>query len=381
MPKLTDVLTPAIILDLDKLERNCARMLARAEEFGVALRPHLKTAKSAEVAKVALAGRHSGVTVSTLAEVEYFLEKGYVDITYAVGITTQKIDRLAELQSLHNAAITISGDTVDAIRGAAIRARELDAQFRVLIEIDCGAGRGGVDPESDELVLLAELIGGSEALQLAGVLTHAGQSYAARSLEEISAIAETERAAAVRAAHRLRAAGHEVPCVSIGSTPTALCAKSLEGVTEIRPGVYMFMDLDQVMLGVATIDDIAVSVLATVIGQNKKSRCLLVDAGALAISKDLSADHHDDGIGYGFVCELDGGAPVPGLRVKTVHQEHGFIVSDDDWDSITDRYPVGTRLRILPNHACMTVASYKQYLTVRGQNPAILSSWDKATGW
>jgi D-serine deaminase-like pyridoxal phosphate-dependent protein len=372
--RLSDILTPAAIIDLDRLERNCARMLQRARDLGVSLRPHLKTAKSAEVARLATGGQ-GPITVSTLSEIDYFARAGFKDITYSVGIAAAKIPELARLHRDLDVTINLVADSVVAVRAVGEAAGQAAASFPVFIEIDCGSGRGGVDWDGPELLEIAGAIATAPALSLAGVLTHAGHSYDTGSVAEIERIAEDERLAVIRAAERLRTAGFTVPVVSVGSTPTATFARSLEGVTEMRPGVYTFQDLAQAALGVCAIDDIAVSVLTTVIGDNPRSDRLLIDAGGLALSKDLSADRTDSRFGYGLVCPSDGRAPLDGVRVTGVHQEHGFVAGAG-----VDR-AIGTRLRVLPNHACMTVAPYQEYHVVRGASEDVIAVWDKAIGW
>lgn len=379
--RLSDIATPAAIIDLDRLERNCERMLARARQFGVILRPHLKTAKCAEIARLATGRAGGPITVSTLSEVAYFGRAGYRDITYAVGIAPAKIRVLGGLQHELDIRVNLLVDSVAGATAAAEAARKAEASFAVLIEIDCGGGRGGVAWDGSELLPIAEALSEASHLSLAGVLTHGGHSYGASDVVEIERIAEDERLAATGAAQRLRDVGFAVDTVSVGSTPTATFARSLEGVTEIRPGVYTFFDLHQVLLQVCDVDDIAVSVLTTVIGQNPRSCRLLVDAGALALSKDLSANDVNRQFGYGLVCGIGGSAPIPGLRVSSVHQEHGLIAADDDCTTELFSYVVGTRLRILPNHACMTVAPYDRYYVVRGRDDHIIAEWDKAVGW
>lgn len=372
-PTFADIPTPAILLDTQRLKSNCARMSARAAAAGVRLRPHMKTAKSARVAAMATAGQFGGITVSTLAELEYFFAAGFTDLTYAVGIVPSKLAPIEALMQ-RGARIQVVADSVAAVQAIARHDPAHGGMLRVLIEIDCGGHRAGVAPDSGALLDIARAIDGAAGLQLEGVLTHAGHSYHARTDAERRAIALQERDAAVLAAGRLREAGHAVPVVSIGSTPTALTDIALDGITEIRPGVYMFFDLSQARLGVCTTDDIAVSVLATVIGH--QSDHLLIDAGALALSKDISANEYDTGIGYGLVCD-EQGRPVDGLYVADVHQEHGFVkVAGASLPH--DALPVGARVRILPNHACMTVAPYREYLAIAGDT---LEHWDKTGGW
>ena len=327
---LEDLPTPALLLDLAALEHNCAAMSARARALGVRLRPHLKTAKSAEVAALATRGQFGGLTVSTVAEAAYFAARGYRDLTYAVGIVPGKIPALAAVAREHGAAIHLLTDDARLVRAVDEAAIAGGTTFPVLVELDTGGGRGGVAPEGPDLLSVARVVACSRALRLAGVLTHAGHSYHASSADEIACIAEQERAGAVLAAERLRAAGLPCETVSVGSTPTVVRARSLAGVTEIRPGVYTFFDLQQAALGVCTEAEIAVSVLATVIGHNRRSQRILIDAGALALSKDVSASEFRANVGYGLVRPVGGGSGFMGsLFVAEVHQEHGLIAAAD----------------------------------------------------
>jgi D-serine deaminase-like pyridoxal phosphate-dependent protein len=378
---LEELPTPALILDLDRVERNCERMICRAADLGVRLRPHMKTAKSADVGRLAARERSAGITVSTVAELEYFAQAGFCDITYAVGIAGHKVSALAELQRRYGVRISLLVDSLPAVADVARHAEALGEKFAVFLEIDCGGRRGGVPADGPELLAIGQAVRVSPWLSMAGVLTHAGQSYDATSVAAIRDIAEDERAAVILAASRLRGAGIEVPAVSVGSTPTAMHAASMTGVTEMRPGVYTLFDLAQVALGSCTIDDIAVSVLATVIGHNPRSERVLIDAGALALSKDLSGNRCGATVGYGLVCPATGGVPIDGMYVAEVHQEHGFIASRQPNEVLATRYPVGTRIRILPNHACLTAAPYDRYSLVRGQDTRVLGEWPKVTGW
>ena len=378
---LDDLPTPSLILDLDRLERNCARMIRRAAELGVRLRPHMTTAKSADVGRLATRERAVGVTVSTLAEAEYFACAGFPDITYAVGIAGHKVGPLAALQRRTGARISLLADAVAAVHDAARHAEAAGERLALFIEIDSGGGRGGVTADGPELAAVGQAVQASPWLSLAGVLTHAGQSYGAASVDQIIQIAEEERLAVTRAADRLRTLGMEVPAVSVGSTPTALHARSLAGVTDMRPGVYTLFDLAQVALGSCSVDDIAVSVLATVIGHNPRAGRMLIDAGALALSKDVSGNKGGRRVGYGLVCPATGGRPVDGLTVADVHQEHGLVACEAGGDGLESRYPVGTRVRVLPNHACLMAAPYDRYHLVRGTDPRVQGVWSKVTGW
>lgn len=369
--------TPALLLDKEKLQANCARMAQRARAAGVKLRPHMKTAKCAEVARIATDGQFGGITVSTLAELEYFFAAGLTDMTYAVGIVPPKMEAIERLvnQGTH---IQILLDSLSTVEALAARPTAFAGVVPVLIEIDCGGHRAGVNPEGEQLLAIAQRLAREPRYTLAGVLTHAGHSYHAADTAARTKIAMAERDAAVHAAQRLRDAGFACPTVSIGSTPTALTDIPLDGVTEIRPGVYVFFDLAQAQLGVCAIEEIAVSVLATVIGHHREAGHLLIDAGALALSKDVSASEFAQDIGYGLVCSLQGEV-VPGMYVADMHQEHGFVRSSSGTLPF-ERFPIGARIRILPNHACMTVAPYSEYHVVQ-PGEAALQAWPKATGW
>lgn len=372
-PSFASVSTPAILLDEQRLRANCARMAERAAAAGVRLRPHMKTAKSAPVAALATAGQFGGITVSTVAELEYFFAAGFADLTYAVGIVPARLPAIEAL-AMRGARIQVIADSVAAVQGIARHDAARGGRLRVLIEIDSGGHRAGVAPDAAALLDIARAIDAAPGLQLEGVLTHAGHSYHAQGDAARREIALQERDCALLAAARLRQAGFDVPVVSIGSTPTALTDIPLDGITEIRPGVYMFFDLSQARLGVCSPEDIAVSVLATVIGHQPGH--LLIDAGALALSKDISANEYDAGIGYGLVCD-EQGRPIDGLYVADVHQEHGFVKASRGSPPF-DSLPIGARVRILPNHACMTVAPYRQYLVPRDGG---IDSWDKTGGW
>ena len=379
---LQNIPTPALVLDLPVLERNCERMRRLATAHGVELRPHLKTAKSAEVARIATLGQPGGITVSTVAEAAYFAARGFVDLTYAVGIAPDKLASLDALQREHHADIRLIADHPSQVSAVAARASALGGAFEVLIEVDTGGGRGGIPPEGPELLELAGLLASAApTLRLVGVLTHAGHSYHAHGAAEITKVAEAERAGAVLAASRLRAAGHVCRVVSVGSTPTVLHAERFDGVTEIRPGVYTLFDLHQAALGCCGIRDIAASVLATVIGHNERVGRIVLDAGGLALSKDVSANELRTDAGYGLICPaISDCSPVPEHYVIEVHQEHGLVAGPRGGPPDWERMPVGSRVRVLPNHACMTAAPYRRFHVVDGES-GIVQVWDRATGW
>ncbi len=366
--KLADLPTPCLVLDRTILIRNLAAMAAVAQRHGVALRPHMKTAKSIEVARLATAGQAGGITVSTLAEAEYFAAHGVTDILYAVGVTPDKLPAIAGLRDAGAEPIVITDD-MDTARAVAT-----EGHLRALIEIDTGEGRGGLTPDDPALLEIAEALGG----RLAGVMTHGGFSYAARGAAALAAAAEHERAGIVRAAQRLRAAGMAVPIVSAGSSPGAMHAGRLDGVTELRAGVYMFGDLFQAAIGTHGPGDIALTVLTSVIGRRPKANQLLVDAGAIALSKDRSTAATDEDMGYGRVLDVDGKPTLGRATVVNIYQEHGIVVGDAASGPID--LPVGRRLRIAPNHACLTAAAHDRYYVVEGGD-TVEAVWTRINGW
>lgn len=374
--RLGDLKTPALVLDRAKLEANTAAMTARMKEHGVALRPHMKTAKSIDVAHLALEGNFGGITVSTLREAAYFLEHGIRDITYAVGIVPAKLDEVAALER-DGAELSILTDDVAIARAVAERGVRSGHRFRVLIEIDSGGHRAGVGPDGDALLAIARVLHEADSVEFRGVLTHAGHSYLCHGIEEIRAVAEDERAAAVRAAERLREVGIPCPTVSVGSTPTAVHAANLDGVTEARPGVYMFCDLFQAGIGVCGLGEVALGVMASVISHRAEHDRLLIDAGALALSLDRSTAGLAEDPGFGLVFDASARAPLGDLKVARVNQEHGFV---EGGKVPFDDLPIGARVRVLPNHACMTAAMYDRYHVVDGGED-IIAVWPRCNGW
>jgi D-serine deaminase-like pyridoxal phosphate-dependent protein len=375
--RILDLPTPALLLDRGKLERNAARMRERVAQLGVTLRPHVKTSKSIEVLRV-LSGRADiSVTVSTLAEADYFFGHGVRDILYAVGIAPVKLPHVAQLIR-SGCALKLILDSVEAAEAVQAFGSAEGLVIESLIEVDTDGKRAGVAPDDDFLIEIARRLSSGTGARLVGVMTHAGGSYSARTLGEFEGIAERERAGAVTAAERLRTAGFTVDIVSVGSTPTLHYARTLEGVTEARVGVYAFGDLVQAELGTCAVDDIAISVVASVIGHSRAHGRVLIDAGFLALSRDRGTADFPVDWGYGAVCGLAGNL-IEGVRVDSTNQEHGIITAHNgqlDWS----RLPIGGRVRILPNHACATAAAYDRYF-VTDDGERVADVWERVNGW
>jgi D-serine deaminase-like pyridoxal phosphate-dependent protein len=369
--------TPCLLLDQQRMDRNIARLARHLARLGVPLRPHLKTSKSVDIARRVMPTPAGPATVSTLKEAEEFAAAGVRDILYAVGIAPAKLDRAVALRK-RGVDLCIVVDNIDQARAVAAKSRELAMAIPTLIEIDSDGHRAGIRPGDELLLEIGRTLqnGGAE---LRGIMTHAGGSYDARSESQLVQAAEQERAAAVQCAEALRAAGLPSPVVSVGSTPTAHFARDLTGVTEVRAGVFVFFDLVMAGIGVCTIDDIAVSVLASVIGHQPAKRQILVDAGWMALSRDRGTANQPVDQGYGLVCDV-AGRPYPDLIVQSANQEHGVLAIRAGSSARCPELPVGSLVRILPNHACATSAQHTHYNVVRDGSP--IAQWARIpAGW
>lgn len=370
--------TPALVLDQRKMDGNIARMRGHLAQLGVAFRPHVKTSKSIDVVRRTIGADTGSITVSTLKEAEYFANHGFTDILYAVGIVPNKFQHVFDLRA-RGVALTVILDSGGMAEALAAYALERNASLDVMIEIDCDGHRSGVQPGSGDLLAIAQCLAAGK-LVLKGIMTHAGNSYSCTSTEAIAAMARQERDAAVRCAQQLRQHGHGCPEVSIGSTPTAYFAADLTGVTEVRAGVFVFGDLVMNGLGVVGPQDIAVSVLASVIGHQKEKGWTIVDAGWMAMSRDRGTSRQRVDQGYGVVCGLNGEL-LEDIIMVDANQEHGVIAHRSGDPAKAPDFPVGTLLRILPNHACATCAQHDRYHVVTGASVQVNDVWQRFQGW
>lgn len=369
--------TPSFVLDDEKLQSNLDRVKRRAQELGVTLRPHLKTHKSIAIARRQMETPYGPATVSTLAEARYFAANGVTDLLYAVGIAPQKLAEVKRIRDL-GCNLKIILDSAEAGHLVSAFCRQQKTTIPVLLEIDVDGHRSGIQPDSEELLAAAQSL--TDGAQLVGVMTHAGDSYECTSRTAIAQAAEAERAGIVHAAQRLRDAGYTISIVSDGSTPTLMESKSEQGVTEIRAGVSAFFDLFMMNLGVCSVNEIAGSVLATVIGRQLAKHRVILDSGFLALSRDRGTQRQKHDFGYGLVCDLDGKPLANGTITLTgTNQEHGILTLPEDSPLSQADFPIGRRVRILPNHACPTAAPYAHLLLVR--QGVIVDVLDHVRGW
>lgn len=362
MTNVNDLPTPALLLDLEALERNLDRMAGRAGRLGVRLRPHVKTHKCLEIGRLQLERGARGITVSTLEEARAFAADGFDDLTWAFPVIPGRIAEAARIDD-DRTRLRVLADGPEAVR-------LLEASghpFHVWLKVDCGYGRAGLDPEGPRLRELAERLSASATLSFDGLLTHSGQGYHARGRQALAAAAEEERSVMAAAAGRLRAAGIDVPAVSVGSTPAMCAARTLEGVDEARPGNYAFFDYTQVVLGSCTPAECALTVAATVVSSQPGSDHCVVDAGALALSSDPGPGGRDGTAPRSMgeiLAEDPPGSLRSDVRLVALSQEHGIV---------RGRLPYGTRVRVLPNHSCLAAACFDVYHVVVGE--AVVDRW------
>jgi len=381
MPSLASLETPVLLLDEAQMRRNIARMQAKMDELGVRLRPHAKTSKCVEVVEQQVAAGARGITVSTLKEADQFFAAGIEDILYAVAIVPAKLDHALALIR-KGCKLGLITESAEAAKAISEHGKKHGHLYPVSIEIDTDGNRSGLKPDDPLLLDVAAALTSKDGAgaKLAGVMTHAGASYGCRTAPEREAFAEQERSRCVAAAEALRKAGFACETVSVGSTPTALAAKHLEGVTEVRAGVYIFFDLVIAGIGSCSRDEIAISVLGSVIGHQREAGWVITDAGWMSMSRDRGTQAQPHDYGYGLVCDADG-EPIPDLAFDSANQEHGVLRWTGDRSvDLAERFPIGTQFRILPNHACATGAQHQSYVVLPADGGE-LKTWDRFGGW
>ena len=377
MTRIADLDTPAALIDVRGMHDNIGRMQERMNALGVKFRPHVKTSKCLRVVEAQLAAGAQGITVSTLKEAEQFFDAGVSDIVYAVGIVPTKLPHVLRLRR-SGCDLKIITDSIGGAEAIASFGTEHAEAFEVWIEVDVDGHRSGIPPEGESLLAVGRTLR-DRGMRLGGVLAHAGSSYDHDEPDALRRIAEQERSGTVRAAERLRQAGLPCPAVSVGSTPTALSAQRLDGVTEVRAGVYVFFDLVMHNVGVCDMRQIALSVLTTVMGHQEEKGWAIVDAGWMAMSRDRGTQKQKRDFRYGQVCTEDG-ETIAGYVLDSANQEHGILCRADGVDTqIATRFPIGTRLRILPNHACATGAQHPAYGAILPDGE--VETWPRFYGW
>jgi D-serine deaminase-like pyridoxal phosphate-dependent protein len=348
MPTVNDVSTPAVLIDVDVLERNIARMAERARAAGVRLRPHAKTHKILEVGRRQLEAGACGLTLAKTSEAEVFAAAGFDDIFLAYPVVgADKARRLLALAE--RIRLTVGVDSVEGARTLGSVFAAANRRLDVRLKVDSGLHRVGVLPE--QAVAVAHAIADLPGLRLKGVFTFAGQAYAETDLQGVADVGHQEGGTLAAVAEALRGAGLEIAEVSVGSTPTARHAMTVAGVTECRPGNYVFNDASQVSLGTCGLEDCAMTVMATVVSVPAPDRAVL-DAGSKTVSMDPLKPRAE---GHGWVLGRK-------ARLSRLSEEHGVLEVDAG-----ERFRVGERVRVLPNHSCVVSNLHDRVLAVRGE--------------
>lgn len=348
--------TPCLVLDLGRLDANIERMAQLVAAAGVALRPHAKTHKLIPVARRQLAAGAAGLTVAKLGEAELLAEHDIDDLLIAYPVWgAAKWERLCRLA--RRAEIRVAADSFPVFEGISDAAAAQGLSIPVRIEVDTGFGRCGVQ-SADEALALAERLSKLGGVRLVGLMSFAGQTYAAG--DHVRQTAVEDAARLVEVATRLRDAGFAVPEISVGSTPSSIHVDALEGITEIRPGTYVLSDRDQVQLGWGTLDGCALTVVATVVSHPTPTRAV-IDAG----TKTFSSDKATTVDGWGVI------RGRPEWRIVSLNEEHGVL------DVPAGEAPIGTQVRVVPNHACGTLNMHDWVAAVRDE---VVAEWWRVQG-
>ena len=372
--RLDDLRTPCMIGFLDKIQRNCDRMLGRSKQMNCRLRPHVKTHKTVDAALIQTGGRRSGITCSTIAEAFFFQSAGrFDDILYAVPITADKfLDAMLLNNIMSNFHIMVDNDEMVS-KLLEFEHQSHSKPWSVWVMVDCGYHRDGLDPESTKSIeLVRRLLSAPGKVKLSGIYTHGGHSYGVESNEEIIRIATAERDAVVDFVTRLKSQveGLGEVCVGVGSTPTcSTLPEHLNGVDEMHPGNYVYYDEMQVQLGSCQPEDVAVRVLMRVIGKYPEQNMLLVDCGWTGMSAQGSDANYGRIVGHN-------------LCIKVLKQEAGEVTSIDGTPIPFDKYPIGCLLQLSPYHSCATTHQHRFIHILENEDSThVRHTWSICKGW
>lgn len=345
MTKINDLRTPALLLDKNKLIKNIDYIVTLAEKYRVNYRPHIKTHKSIDIVKMQLDKGAVGITVATVGEAEVMVEAGVKDILIAFPVSNlAQLDVIKKLQEKTKITLAVDSEAQVDILASHFQASQ---PLEVWIKVNAGLNRCGVEPR-EEVVELAKYIQKTSSLILTGIFTHAGQSYAASSLDQVKAIAQKETQVIRESALLCEEAGILIKHRSVGSTPTFQYYDDMTEITEIRPGNAVFFDMVQVGLGVVKVEQCALSVLASV--ATSKANRIVIDAGSKTLALDKGAHGNDSIQGHGRILEY------PELVLEKLSEEHGVIPLEEK-----AAVAVGEKITIIPNHACPVANLFHTY--------------------
>lgn len=378
--RVEEIPTPSLLLDIRRFKANVSSKNERVNRLGVELRPHLKTCKSVDAARVILGADWKKAAVSTLTEALAFFDADVTDIRLTAPFAASKLPIIAPAIQRGLRFETLLCD-VDNTALLARFAEQLEVDVHVMIELDSDGNRGGVRAGGPAFERLLDVIMSATRLKLAGLYSYAGGTYAIADEESRAALVERHRRTLVSTAEELRGRDIQVDALGIGSSPALESAKTLTGLTEACAGVFAFQDLAQAGVGVARKSAIAVTVLASVVQHKPDDGRIYIDAGGLALSQDRSTAKQETDQGYGLVCDAHTLEPVGNgdVIVAAVSQEHGLIRKRSGEAADPRQLPVGSRVRIMPNHVCMTANPYAGYHVMDGDE--VVAWWPRANGW
>lgn len=358
MSDLSSIPTPRVVIDRSRVRANIAAMQALASSAGVKLRPHTKTHKSPVIARWQLEAGAAGVCCAKLGEAEVFADEGIPDIRLPYPVNPSNTARVLALQGRVRLSIIV--DDLDVARQWSERMIAAGRRLNVLIKVDVGFHRCGIDPDSPRALDVVREVSDLGGLRFLGLLSHAGHGYLAGSPEELEAVARGEMAILRQLASRAGEAGIEIGEISVGATPTARFIGRQAGATEMRPGNYVFFDRTQVGLGAATTDDCAMAVVSTVVSRPVASR-VIFDAGSKTLTSD-GARGFGTHAGHGLVFpSLDARVPDPSIIIERLSEEHATAYVPPSCG-----LKPGDRVRILPNHSCVVTNLADELLVVEG---------------
>ena len=377
MKNLKELFTPCLVIDEGKLSKNIQRLKSFVSKRKISFRPHLKTIKSKDITKIFIYEFGSCAMVSTIAEIEQLKDCGITDFLYSVAIVPNKLERLSKSLS-KNCKITVSVDSILMAQELVNFYKKTGFKISAVIELDFDGHRSGVRPNAQQK--LCEIGKCLDAVGLfRGVMSHAGESYSLSSNEDLIKCAKNEVDQTLKAVSILKEASINCELVTIGSTPTVLSDYQNDKITELRAGVFVFFDLVQTGVGICKIEEIALSVLTSVISINKEIDGIIVDAGWMAMSRDRGTSSQKIDYGYGQVCN-ENGELIEDIILTNVQQEHGIIQVRKGSNAKLPNIKVGEMLRILPNHACATAAAHSCYNVINNKNK-VIDIWDRFNGW
>jgi D-serine deaminase-like pyridoxal phosphate-dependent protein len=345
--KLTDLRTPCVLVDRSRVERNLARMQDAVSARGLRLRPHAKTHKSIAMGRRQIAGGAVGICCAKLGEAEVFADAGFEDIRLPYPLNPVNAERVAEL--LARTRLSFILDHWDVAQGWSDAMRREGREVEVLVKVDVGFHRCGIDPSSPESAEFVARVAALPGLRFRGLLSHAGHGYGGSTAAELQSIAQSEAEVLSSLAERVRGLGVQVDEISVGATPTARFSVEQTGITEMRPGNYIYFDRTQVALGGAGWDDCALTVLSRVVTKPAPDR-IIFDSGSKTLSNDL-ARGFTPAPGYGVALESPFGVQAPDERllIERLSEEHANVRVSAGPHGLKP----GDLVRIVPNHSCV----------------------------